>query len=235
MAANPEPPDAQEAPKSPYRRPAADVVAELGGDARRGLRAEEIEGRLRRHGRNELPSEPPIPAWRRFLGQFRDALTLLLIVATVVSFAAWWIEREAPLPYEALTILAIVLLNGVLGFAQESRADPSSLRGIPGMDGFPLQEELRSRRPSGGGEPLLAGDEGDGEREDRALHDPRRDRSAARAAAPPRTRTSRPGAAALPAGTRAAPSRRRRRAPPRTSRGRGALPPSRTARRTDHE
>jgi P-type Ca2+ transporter type 2C len=41
----------------------------------------------------------------------------------VVSFAVWWIEREAPIPYEALTILAIVLLNGALGFVQESRAE----------------------------------------------------------------------------------------------------------------
>ena len=50
-------------------------------------------------------------------------LTILLLVATVVSFVAWWIERESPIPYEALTILAIVILNGVLGFVQESRAE----------------------------------------------------------------------------------------------------------------
>jgi len=123
MDAHPEPPDAQAARLAPYRRPAAEVVADLGSDARRGLPAGEIAGRLQRHGRNELPAEPPVPAWRRFLAQFHDALTLLLIVATVVSSVAWWIEREAPLPYEALTILAIVLLNGVLGFVQESRAE----------------------------------------------------------------------------------------------------------------
>jgi len=40
-----------------------------------------------------------------------------------VSFVAWWFERDAPVPYEALTILAIVLLNGVLGFVQEGRAE----------------------------------------------------------------------------------------------------------------
>ncbi len=66
---------------------------------------------------------PPVPAWLRFLGQFRDVLTLLLLAATLVSFVAWWFEREAPIPYEALTILAIVLLNGVLGFLQESKAE----------------------------------------------------------------------------------------------------------------
>jgi Ca2+-transporting ATPase len=109
--------------RAPYRRPPAEVIADLGTDARRGLPIGEIQARLQRHGRNELPTEPPIPGWRRFLGQFEDVLTILLLVATVVSFVAWWIERESPLPYEALTILAIVLLNGVLGLLQESRAE----------------------------------------------------------------------------------------------------------------
>ena len=99
------------------------MVAQLGSDPRRGLPTGDIQGRLQRHGRNELPSAPPVPAWRRFLAQFQDVLTILLLAATAVSFVAWWIEREAPVPYEALTILAIVLLDGVLGFVQESRAE----------------------------------------------------------------------------------------------------------------
>ncbi len=120
------PPNASELPAEPlppYRRAAADVVAALGGDAQRGLSAADVQARLARHGRNELPSVPPVPAWRRFLAQFRDVLTVLLLVATAVSFVAWWIERESSVPYEALTILAIVILNGALGFVQERRAE----------------------------------------------------------------------------------------------------------------
>jgi Ca2+-transporting ATPase len=119
-------PDRLEAPEDrlpPYRRDAAEVVAELGSDARRGLPIGAIQARLERHGKNELPAGPPVPAWRRFLAQFRDALTILLLIATAVSFVAWWIERDASIPYEAFTILAIVILNGVLGFVQESRAE----------------------------------------------------------------------------------------------------------------
>jgi len=123
MTAPPEPAGAGEERLLPHRRPAADVVAALGSDAGRGLASGEASARLQRFGRNELPAEPPAPAWRRFLAQFGDALTILLLVATLVSFATWWIERESPVPYEALTILAIVLLNGVLGFVQESRAE----------------------------------------------------------------------------------------------------------------
>ncbi len=48
---------------------------------------------------------------------------MLLIVATVISFVAWVIEEEGGLPYEALTILAIVILNAVLGYMQENRAE----------------------------------------------------------------------------------------------------------------
>ncbi|HEX8908658.1 MAG TPA: cation-translocating P-type ATPase [Anaeromyxobacteraceae bacterium] len=123
MAAHPERLAAQEARLPPYRRTAASLLAELGSDPTRGLSSGDIPRRLQRHGRNELPAEPPVPAWRRFLAQFRDALTLLLLAATAISFVTWWIEREAPVPYEALTILAIVLLDGVLGFVQESRAE----------------------------------------------------------------------------------------------------------------
>ncbi|HET7754675.1 MAG TPA: cation-translocating P-type ATPase [Anaeromyxobacteraceae bacterium] len=101
----------------------AEVLSELRTDGRRGLSAAEAGARLERHGRNELPAAARVPAWRRFLAQFKDVLTILLLVATVVSFVAWWIERDSVLPYEALTILVIVLVNGVLGFVEESRAE----------------------------------------------------------------------------------------------------------------
>jgi P-type Ca2+ transporter type 2C len=123
MAAHLDASRSAEARLPPYRRPAAEVIAELAADAKRGLLASDVQARLQRHGRNELPSAPAVPAWRRFLAQFRDVLTILLLVATAVSLVAWWIERESLVPYEALTILAIVILNGALGFAQESRAE----------------------------------------------------------------------------------------------------------------
>ncbi len=110
-------------PLPPWRRPAAQVVAALHTDPKRGLDAQEAAERLRRHGRNELPAPPGVPAWRRLLSQFTDVLTVLLLVATAVSLLAWSIERETAIPYEALTIVAIVLMNGVLGFVQESRAE----------------------------------------------------------------------------------------------------------------
>ncbi|MBC8162924.1 MAG: cation-translocating P-type ATPase [Roseiflexaceae bacterium] len=106
-----------------YQRPADQVLAELGSDAQRGLSDAEVQARRQQYGPNLLPEEPPTPAWRRFLIQFQNPLTLLLLAATVISFVAWLLEREEAIPFETLTILAIVLLNAVLGFVQEARAE----------------------------------------------------------------------------------------------------------------
>jgi Ca2+-transporting ATPase len=129
----------------PYRRPAEQVVHDLGVDPAAGLSSAEARARLEQHGRNELPSEPPTPAWRRFLDQFRDPLTILLLVATVVSFVAWTFERETPIPYEAIVILAIVILNGILGFVQENRAE-HAVAALQAM-AAPTARVLRDERP----------------------------------------------------------------------------------------
>src|SRR5690242_12645594 len=106
-----------------YRLTTEGVLAALDVDAVHGLTAAEAASRLSRYGPNELPSSPPVPAWRRLLGQFRDPLTILLLVATVVSFVAWLGERDTAVPFDTIVILAIVILNGILGFVQENRAE----------------------------------------------------------------------------------------------------------------
>jgi Ca2+-transporting ATPase len=107
----------------PHRQRAEDVVAALGTDLRRGLTDAEVGARLERYGRNELEAEKPAPAWRKFLRQFQDVLVILLLVATGISAGLWAYERDAALPYEALAILAVVLLNATLGYVQEARAE----------------------------------------------------------------------------------------------------------------
>lgn len=107
----------------PYRESADKVLKHLISDARQGLTTGEARARLARDGANELPHVPPVPAWRRFLAQLQNPLTGLLLAATVISLAAWIIEKEGGLPYETITILAIVILNAVLGYIQENRAE----------------------------------------------------------------------------------------------------------------
>ena len=106
-----------------YQRPFGEVLGLLGTDPRRGLSETEAGARLEHHGRNELAAEPPVPAWRKFLAQFQDALVILLVVATLISAGLWLYERDTTLPYEALAILGVVLLNAVMGYVQEARAE----------------------------------------------------------------------------------------------------------------
>ncbi len=112
--------------RSAYRYPSDSVVSMLGSDSSRGLTTVEARARLQRYGENVLPSAPPAAAWRRFLAQFWNPLTILLLVATLISFIVWLIEHDSAFPYEAVTIFAIVLLNGVLGYLQEHRAEQAA-------------------------------------------------------------------------------------------------------------
>jgi len=105
-----------------YRTAAADVLAAFASDAHRGLTQQEAHARLARYGRNELAAEKTTPAWRRFLEQFQDVLVVLLLIATAISASLWFIERESALPYEAIAILAVLLLNAIMGYVQQSRA-----------------------------------------------------------------------------------------------------------------
>ena len=106
-----------------YRQNVDEVGSALATDVRSGLSDEEARRRLAQYGRNELAAEPPVPAWRRLLAQFQDVLVILLLVATAISTALWAVERDATLPYEAIAIFAVVLLNATMGYVQESRAE----------------------------------------------------------------------------------------------------------------
>ncbi|HEX9146885.1 MAG TPA: HAD-IC family P-type ATPase, partial [Candidatus Binatia bacterium] len=106
-----------------HRQPVAEVLAALGAEAGLGLSAAEARTRLQRCGRNELAAEKPVPAWRKFLAQFQDVLVTLLLIATLISFGLWIYERESALPYEAIAIFAVILLNAVMGYIQEARAE----------------------------------------------------------------------------------------------------------------
>jgi Ca2+-transporting ATPase len=110
-------------PVPAYQQSVDDVLRNFTTDPHRGLNDTEARSRLQRFGRNELAKEAPQPGWKKFLAQFRDVLVILLLVATAISAALWLAERDSALPYEAIAISAVVLLNAVMGYVQESRAE----------------------------------------------------------------------------------------------------------------
>ena len=107
---------------NPHEQTVDEVLSALAA-RRDGLTTDEARKRLEQHGANELAAEKPVPAWRKFLAQFQDVLVILLLVATAISFSLWFYERDSALPYEALAIFAVILLNAVMGYIQESRAE----------------------------------------------------------------------------------------------------------------
>jgi len=87
-------------------------------DSERGLAGQEVERRRIEFGPNELPEAPPPSLVKLFLSQFTSVIVWVLIGAAVISgLLEDWLDAAA--------ILAIVFLNGLLGFVQEFRAERS--------------------------------------------------------------------------------------------------------------
>lgn len=107
----------------PVQADAAEVARALGVDPGRGLAGDEAARRLVEHGPNELRGTRRNPLWRRVLAQFTDPLILLLLAAVVISVIAWLVEGRDEWPIDAIVILAIIVLNAVLGLVQEFRAE----------------------------------------------------------------------------------------------------------------
>ena len=106
----------------PSVKDAEHVARALEADLANGLTSQEASRRLAQDGPNELRSAPPRPAWRRFLSHFHDPLVYLLLAAVTIALVVWVIEGLVGWPVDAIVIATIVLLNGVLGYVQETKA-----------------------------------------------------------------------------------------------------------------
>src|SRR3989338_8082154 len=95
-----------------------DVAKELAVDLSGGLSSKEAAARLEKYGPNQLKEKKGQGALSIFLEQFQDFIVWVLIGAALVSgFLKEWID--------ALAIIAIVIVNAILGFIQEYRAEKS--------------------------------------------------------------------------------------------------------------
>lgn len=86
-----------------------------------GLTAAEAQKRLAEHGENKLQEGKKKSLVRRFLEQFTDPMIIILIVAAVISAITSVVNKEAPT--DVFIILAVVIINAILGVYQESKAE----------------------------------------------------------------------------------------------------------------
>ncbi len=94
------------------------VEKTLSSHIEKGLTTQQVLELHQTHGPNELQQGESVPAWKLFMSQFTGFMVWVLLAAAVISA----ISKEWA---DVGIILAIVLLNGVLGFIQEFRAEKS--------------------------------------------------------------------------------------------------------------
>ena len=104
------------APGHPYALGAADVSRALATDAAEGLPADEARRRLARDGPNAIPHAPRRSDLVILATQFRSPLVVILVAAGSVTLALGRLVDTA-------VIFGVVVLNGIIGFAQERRAE----------------------------------------------------------------------------------------------------------------
>ena len=105
--------------KHVYLQSVEDVFKEVQSSPS-GLSSQEAASRLEKYGANTLQEGKKKSLLEKFVDQFKDFMILVLLVAAVVSMFA---HQGDPDPTDAIIILAVVLLNAVLGVFQESKAE----------------------------------------------------------------------------------------------------------------
>ncbi|HYA52772.1 MAG TPA: HAD-IC family P-type ATPase [Streptosporangiaceae bacterium] len=108
-----------------YARSTDEVATALGVDPAVGLTAARAAELLAANGPNALPEEKPKPGWRRFLEQYTTYMQIILVVAAVVSL----LVKEWS---TAVLLLALTVLNAVIGVRQEGKAE-SAMNALKSM------------------------------------------------------------------------------------------------------
>lgn len=120
-----------------------EVSKELNVNPEKGLDEKEITRRLAQVGHNVLTVKKGVNPVFLFLGQFKDFMVMVLMVATLISGLLGEIA-------DAITILAIIFLNSILGFIQEYRAERSmeSLRSLTAPEAVVLRNGMEMKIPA---------------------------------------------------------------------------------------
>ncbi len=107
-----------------------EAIELLRGNADTGLTSQEVDSRLQKYGTNELVESGGRGSWEILVDQFKNIMLLMLIAVAIVSGVLDLLAlqsgnlKDGEVPFkDTIAILAIVILNGILGYLQESRAE----------------------------------------------------------------------------------------------------------------
>lgn len=127
----------------PYQKSVAEVLSDL-KTSLRGLNSAEARLRLEQYGRNELVEKKKKGILMMFLDQFKDFMIIVLLAAALISGLLGD-------PEDTIAIIIIVVLNAVLGFSQEYRAEKAmaALKKIAGASAVVVREAMPATVASG--------------------------------------------------------------------------------------
>ena len=101
-----------------------EIVRDFKTSINYGLNDEEVAKRKEKYGKNILKDKPKENLIIRFLKQFNDFMIIILIIASIISAGVSYIQGEQDY-FDSLIIIAIVILNAIMGLVQEAKAEKS--------------------------------------------------------------------------------------------------------------
>ena len=101
-----------------------EVLQKLKTDKRGGLAKQEVENRQKEYGKNKLKEKPKETILVRFIKQFNDFMIIILIIASIISAGVSYMQGENDY-IDSIIIIAIVVLNAIMGVIQETKAEKS--------------------------------------------------------------------------------------------------------------
>jgi magnesium-transporting ATPase (P-type) len=127
------------------------------GVSRRGLSSEQAAERLVEHGANRLVEQKKTPIYYRFVAQFTDLFAIMLEVGSLIAIISWLVQKDIYQLYVGIAILLVVILNAIIGFFQEFRAEKATeaLRQMVPVYARVVRDGERQRVPA---EEIVPGD-----------------------------------------------------------------------------
>ena len=103
-----------------YNLEVEDILKEF-ETSNNGITNEEAHERLNKYGYNKLTETKKTPKIIKFLNEFKDIMIIILIIAAIFSFVLSLVQGTSPI--DSIVIIIVVILNAILGFVEEIRAD----------------------------------------------------------------------------------------------------------------